>query len=491
MTYIFPSRVISQYCETGAITDKNVARKSADALEAAASNCGGLSSIDQIIFAIDTNSSLASVIHPFPSVAAQAVHLAGAGHIAAFDTRGPNGRADAEIMANAYLGSGSCQRVAVIYAAQDGVKARVLEHNSQNVQRRLYSSIVSTGAYLPDAILGNVQVAKDIEREKGKEELTPQGISQRSGADERRVARLEETLDFNGRMALTYALRNGGKNYSDLDYLIVTSSHPDAHTVAAEALTKPRRLLVYLGCAGSCKVMEVANVLIGAGAKIVGIVATERLRDITDKKDKDTSMLFGDGAAAMIMEASDKPGVLASKSVTYGELANLITLEPKGEKLYIKMDGRAVFNFAKDQVPEPLKEFMRKNNISPDMIKAAPSHQASNHILSSQAKALGLEGKVMSIMKWCANISSASALLAFHIGIKYGLVKPGDLVLAYAFGAGLAATANLIWLDDHLAVPKAPGDYLDHINSIPEVPYTFDLISGAKETNMLRKAAQQ
>jgi 3-oxoacyl-[acyl-carrier-protein] synthase-3 len=311
------------------------------------------------------------------------------------------------------------------------------------VNSRIYSRFVSTGFYLPEGRITNEELSEVIG-------LTPEEIFKRCGITERRKAGAEETPVYMGVKALEEALSHGNKKVSDIERIIVATSSlkkpfPSIAVQIADKLGigEVPGYDIYVACAASCHLIDAADSYITSGKnRAVAIVGVERMRDITRMNDKNTTILFGDGAGAAILEACSEPGVLANASGADGSLAHILTVDDEG---YMVMNGRAVYEFAAKLIPKLSHEILGKAEVDIKELKLIVPHQANQRITMHAAGALGVgEELLMSNIASYGNTSAASVFIALDEAIKEKRISRNDLVLLLSFGAGVCWAANLV-----------------------------------------------
>ncbi len=322
------------------------------------------------------------------------------------------------------------------------------------------SVITATGAGLPERIVKN-------------EELFPMlgvddaWIFQRSGIHERRIAVDENTSDLAVRAAED-VLKNAGKEAGELDMILSSTCTPDYQTPnLASQVQKGINaknavcLSISAACSGFIFAMSVADKYIKSGAvKNVLIVSAEILSKAADWSDKGTCILFGDGAAAVLLEAKDAEagGILAEELGSRGDKAQVLThgffpaanafndvspMEAKDN--YIFMDGLEVFSFATKRLTASIKNVAEKQGLSLDEVKYIVPHQANSRIIDFVAKKLGqpIEKFYLNLERF-GNTSSASIPIALNEMNGRGLLSPGDRLILSGFGGGLAWGTMLV-----------------------------------------------
>ncbi len=324
-----------------------------------------------------------------------------------------------------------------------------------------YSHIVGWGMYVPDKVLTNDDLAKIVD-------TSDEWIRARTGIRERRiVSDPSESTSTLATRAARAALEKAGLSPTALDMIIVATSSPDHLFPATACIVQDALGAVNAGafdlsaaCSGFVYGMAMAHGLIVSGqADTVMVIGAEVLSRLTDWSDRNTCVLFGDGAGAIIMQASEQPGgFIASDLGADGSGASLLSLPAGGSRLpaseetvrngqhYIKMDGRAVFRFATRVMAESTRRVVEKAGLTLDDIALIIPHQANSRIIeSSVIKQLKYpKEKVFVNLDRYGNTSTASIPIALVEAVEQGRIRPGDYVVLVGFGGGLTWAAALI-----------------------------------------------
>ena len=317
------------------------------------------------------------------------------------------------------------------------------------------ATITGWGKCVPPAVLSNL----DLER---LTDTTEEWIISRTGIKERRITHVE-----NSDMAVVaghQALAAAGVEAGEIDTLIVATCTPDRILPSAAAYAQPKLGAMNAGvmdinaaCSGFVYGLTVANGLIGVGAASrVLLIGSEKLSVFLDMADRSTAVLFGDGAGAVVLEATDGPdGVLSTNLGTDGTLAGALTASGFGSeddvapeddrKLY--MDGREVFRNAVIQMGAAASKAVTDAGLDLSDVDLLIPHQANVRIIDATARRIGLpEEKVYVNIASYGNTSAASIPIALDEALEQGRIKPGDHVVFVAFGGGLTwAAAALQW----------------------------------------------
>ncbi len=320
------------------------------------------------------------------------------------------------------------------------------------------SQIVGYGSYLPEKILTNNDLAKIIE-------TSDEWISTRTGIRERHVAAEGELTSHLATRAAEAALDKAGLDAADLDVIVLGTTTPDETFPAAA--TKVQCALganaafafdVQAACSGFIYALAAADNFICLGqAETALVIGAETFTRLLDWEDRSTCVLFGDGAGAVVLKAAEGQGTSADRGVLSTHLhsdgrQHDLLYANGGPSLnqvagVVKMEGQEVFRHAVSRLSGVLKEALEANNLKPSDVDWVVPHQANRRILESTAKKLGLppERMVMTVDRH-ANTSAASIPLALAVAVDDGRIKPGDLVLMEAMGAGFTwAAAALRW----------------------------------------------
>jgi 3-oxoacyl-[acyl-carrier-protein] synthase-3 len=323
----------------------------------------------------------------------------------------------------------------------------------------LYSRIVGTGSYLPPRRLSNADLVAELAA-KGVES-SDEWIVERTGIRARYFADegvFSSDLAF---QACKQALAAAGLGPQDIDLVIVATSTPDMvfpstacilqHKLAqlspeASGIAGSPAFDVQAVCAGFIYALSVADAMIRAGnAKRALVVGAEVFSRLLDFNDRTTCVLFGDGAGAVVLEASDKPGILATDIHADGKHVGLLCVPGHvqgGEILgdpVLKMDGQGVFKLAVGVLEDTARAVLAKAELQDTDLDWLVPHQANIRIIQSTAKKLKLSmDKVLLTVAEHGNTSAASIPLALDNGVRAGKLQPGQLVMLEGVGGGFA-----------------------------------------------------
>jgi len=318
-----------------------------------------------------------------------------------------------------------------------------------------YSRICGTGSYLPEKIVTN----KDLE---DIVDTTDEWIVERTGIRERRAAAEGETTGDLCEGAARNALESAGVDPQDLDLIIVGTTTPDLVFPSTACLLQVRlgaeecgAFDVNAACTGFMYALSIADQYIRAGtAKKALVVGGETLTRIVDWNDRGTCVLFGDGAGAVVLEASEEPGILSTHIHANGNYGPLLTTDvgiskgfKKGTDAEIKilMRGNEVFKVAVRTLGRIVDETLEANNMEKSDLDWLIPHQANLRIISATARKLNMPmDQVIVTVDRHGNTSAGSVPLALDEGVRSGRVKPGQLVLLEAFGGGFTWGSALV-----------------------------------------------
>ncbi len=322
-----------------------------------------------------------------------------------------------------------------------------------------YSRITGTGSYLPPRRLTNADLAAQLAQDGI--ETSDEWIVERTGIRARHFAEAGVTSSDLGTEAARRALAAAGVQASELDLIIVATSTPDMVFPSVATILQNKigangcaALDVQAVCSGFVYALTVADAMIKAGAASKAlVVGAEVFSRIIDFKDRTTCVLFGDGAGAVVLEASDEPGILASDLHADGKHVDILCTPGHvsgGQVLgdpFLKMDGQAVFKLAVGVLEDAARAVLAKAGRQDTDIDWLIPHQANIRIMTRTAKKLKLPmDKVIVTVDQHGNTSAASIPLALDEGVRSGRVKKGDLVMLEGVGGGFTWGAVLLTL---------------------------------------------
>ncbi|MDB5745670.1 MAG: 3-oxoacyl-ACP synthase [Massilia sp.] len=322
----------------------------------------------------------------------------------------------------------------------------------------VYSKIIGTGSYLPARRVTNDDLAAEL-GERGIE-TSDEWISSRSGISARYYAAADQNSSDLAVLAGQRALEMAGKTAQDIDMVIVASSTPDFQgSFPSTACIVQRKLGmtnhsaafdVQAVCSGFVYAVATADAFIKAGMhRTVLVIGSEVFSRILNFDDRTTCVLFGDGAGAVVMTASNEPGILAAKLHADGTHADILSIPPNpagspASGGFLHMDGQAVFKLAVTVLGEVATEVLDAAHLKASDVDWLIPHQANIRIMKSTARKLGLpiERMVVTVDEH-GNTSAASIPLALDLAVRDGRVKPGDNVLMEGVGGGFTWGAVL------------------------------------------------
>ena len=313
--------------------------------------------------------------------------------------------------------------------------------------------IKGVGAYLPTKRLTNTDLEKMVQ-------TSDAWIRERTGIQERRIAADTELTSDLARQAALEALQDAGLTASDIDLIILATTTPD-DTFPATACKVQQQLGMTGGfafdiqaaCSGFLYALSVADAYITQGrVHRVLVIGAETLSRIVDWSDRNTCVLFGDGAGAVVLEGSaDKTdsGILSVLLRSDGRYRDLLLSSGGVSRTqtagFIHMEGREVFRHAVENMAQIAKDVLQQQRLTPADIDYLVPHQANVRIIEATRTKLGLPAdKVILTLQQQGNTSAASIPLALHTGIRSGRIQRGDLLLLESMGGGLTWGAGLI-----------------------------------------------
>jgi 3-oxoacyl-[acyl-carrier-protein] synthase-3 len=315
-----------------------------------------------------------------------------------------------------------------------------------------YSRILGTGSYLPARILSNADLEKLVE-------TNDQWIVERTGIRERHIAAEGEFTSDLATQAARAALDAAGLNPDDIDLLLVATTTPDL-VFPSTACIVQSKLGITNGkpafdlqavCSGFVYALSVADQFIKTGAaRHVLVIGAETLSRITDWNDRGNCILWGDGAGAVVVGASNEPGIIATHIHADGRHKELLrtTTGPStgaNEPALMRMEGNAVFKMAVNTLDRIVDETLQANGLQKSDIDWLVPHQANIRIISATAKKLGMSmDNVVTTVAGHGNTSAASVPLAFDVAVRDGRIQRGQTVLMEAFGGGFTWGSALL-----------------------------------------------
>ncbi|MCP3851410.1 MAG: ketoacyl-ACP synthase III [Gammaproteobacteria bacterium] len=318
----------------------------------------------------------------------------------------------------------------------------------------MFSRIMSTGSYLPEKILTNHDLEEIVD-------TTDQWIVERTGIKQRHIAVEGQTTCDLAEFAARNAIDASGIDPQTIDLIIVATTTPDKVFPSTACLLQQRLDIhgcpafdVQAVCTGFIYALDVADKYVKTGsAKRALVVGAEVLSKIVDWNDRSTCVLFADGAGAVILEASEEPGILSSHIHADGSFAELLKTNggisdpnPDGsDAIHIEMKGNEVFKVAVNTLGRIVDETLAANNLEKSDIDWLVPHQANVRIINATARKLKMStDHVVTTVQNHGNTSAASVPLALDTAIRDGRIKRGETILLEAFGGGFTWGSALI-----------------------------------------------
>jgi 3-oxoacyl-[acyl-carrier-protein] synthase-3 len=322
--------------------------------------------------------------------------------------------------------------------------------------------IVSVGAYVPERRISNDELAQSVD-------TSDEWIRSHTGIGNRHICSEDQASSDLAVEAAAIAIRSSGLSPDDIDMVIVATATPDYLGFPSTSCIVQDRLGINdcgafditAGCTGFVYALETGRALIHAGtAKHVLVIGVEALSKIVNWEDRNTCVLFGDGAGAVILGAADdddKSGFIDSILRSEGSGALSLIRKAGGSRepfdrektedkdIYLTMDGRKVYNFAVKVNAELITSILERNGLTFDDVDWVVPHQANIRIIQASARRLGIDlDKFFINIEEYANTSAASIPIALNQLAGTGKLERGQLILFIGFGAGLTYGANLI-----------------------------------------------
>ena len=320
-----------------------------------------------------------------------------------------------------------------------------------------YSRITGTGSHLPPRRLSNADLVADLAQQGI--DTSDEWIVERTGIRARHFAAADVLCSDMALDAARHALQAAGLQAQDLDLIIVATSTPDMVFPSTAAILQHKlgahgcaAFDVQAVCTGFIYALSVADAMVRAGnARRALVVGSEIFSRILDFTDRSTCVLFGDGAGAVVLEASDKPGILATDLHADGKYVDILCVpghvaggQVSGNPL-LRMDGQAVFKLAVGLLERTARTTLDKAGLAVADVDWLVPHQANIRIMQSTARKLRLPPeKVVVTVDQHGNTSAASIPLALDYAVRAGQVKPGQTVLLEGVGGGFTWGSALL-----------------------------------------------
>lgn len=317
----------------------------------------------------------------------------------------------------------------------------------------MYSRIIGTGKYLPDRVLSNFDLEKMLD-------TTDEWIRTRTGIERRHIAAEDQTTSDLAYEASLVAIDDAGLSPGDIDLILVGTATPDLVFPNVACLVQKKlgirgmpAFSLEAACSGFIYALTTADQFIRNGqvnrALVIGAECMSRVVDWTDRE---TCVLFGDGAGAVVLEAGNEPGIIGSKLAADGSRLDLLRASAgvtspgkKGEPPVVQMKGNEVFKVAVKTLESIVDETLEENQLEKDVIDWLIPHQANFRIIQATAKRLQMPmERVVLTVQDHGNTSAASVPMALDTAIRDGRIQRGNLLLLEAFGGGFTWGANLV-----------------------------------------------
>jgi len=319
----------------------------------------------------------------------------------------------------------------------------------------IFSRIMGTGGYLPEKVLTNHDLEKMVE-------TSDQWITERTGIKKRHIAADGETTCDLAEHAARQAMAAAGVEASDIDLIIVATTTPDRVFPSTACLLQQRLDIhgcpafdVQAVCTGFIYALGVADKFIRSGShRCALIVGAETLSRIVDWTDRGTCVLFGDGAGAVVLGASEEPGILSTHLHADGRYKDLLSTTGGVSEGYdndidglarITMQGNEVFKVAVNTLGRIVDDTLKANGMDKSDVDWLVPHQANIRIINATAKKLKMSTeRVVTTVQEHGNTSAASVPLALNEAVRDGRIHKGDTLLLEAFGGGFTWGSALL-----------------------------------------------
>ncbi len=317
------------------------------------------------------------------------------------------------------------------------------------------SRIIGTGGYLPERVMTNQDLEKIVD-------TTDDWIVERTGIKQRHIAADDQSTCDLAEQAARQAIDAAGIPMDSIDMIIVATTTPDQVFPSTACLLQQRLGIhgcpafdVQAVCTGFIYGLSVADKFIKTAAcKRVLVVGAETMSRIVDWSDRTTCVLFGDGAGAVVLEASAEPGILSTHIHADGQYSRLLQVPAgvsfqhvafKSGKIGIQMQGNEVFKMAVNTLGRIVDETLSANGLDKSDIDWLVPHQANERIIKATAKKLRMPmDRVVTTVQTHGNTSAASVPLALNVAVRDGRIQRGETLLLEAFGGGFTWGSALI-----------------------------------------------
>ncbi|GJL36800.1 3-oxoacyl-[acyl-carrier-protein] synthase 3 [Phytobacter ursingii] len=315
----------------------------------------------------------------------------------------------------------------------------------------MYTKIIGTGSYLPEQVRTNADLEKMVD-------TSDEWIVTRTGIRERRIAAPDETVSTMGFEAAKRALEMAGISADEIGLIIVATT--SATHAFPSAACQVQNMLgvkgcpafdVAAACAGFTYALSIADQYVKSGAvKNALVIGSDVLARTCDPEDRGTIIIFGDGAGAVVLGASEEPGIISTHLHADGRYGELLTL-PNADRvhpenpIFLTMAGNEVFKVAVTELSRIVDETLEANNLQRSELNWLVPHQANLRIISATAKKLGMSlDNVVVTLDRHGNTSAASVPCALDEAVRDGRIQRGQLILLEAFGGGFTWGSALV-----------------------------------------------
>ncbi|WP_354691244.1 beta-ketoacyl-ACP synthase III [Phytobacter sp. RSE-02] len=315
----------------------------------------------------------------------------------------------------------------------------------------MYTKIIGTGSYLPEQVRTNADLEKMVD-------TSDEWIVTRTGIRERRIAAPDETVSTMGFEAAKRALEMAGISADEIGLIIVATT--SATHAFPSAACQVQNMLgvkgcpafdVAAACAGFTYALSIADQYVKSGAvKNALVIGSDVLARTCDPEDRGTIIIFGDGAGAVVLGASEEPGIISTHLHADGSYGELLTL-PNANRvhpenpIFLTMAGNEVFKVAVTELSRIVDETLEANNLQRSELNWLVPHQANLRIISATAKKLGMSlDNVVVTLDRHGNTSAASVPCALDEAVRDGRIQRGQLILLEAFGGGFTWGSALV-----------------------------------------------
>lgn len=311
----------------------------------------------------------------------------------------------------------------------------------------IHAKITGTGSYLPQKILSNADLEKMVD-------TTDEWIFTRTGIRERHIAGENELTSDLALIAAQNAIASAGINANDIDLIIIATTTPDKVFPSVATMVQSKLDIsgcpafdIQAVCSGFVYALATADNFIKAGsAKCALVIGAETFSRITDYSDRGNCILWGDGAGAVILQASSEAGIISTHLHADGRYEKMLHVprNTNGPDTVL-MEGNAVFKMAVNTLDQIVDETLSANGMQKSDIDWLVPHQANIRILQATAKKLDMSmDKVVVTVDKHGNTSAASIPLALDVAVRDGRIKRGNVILMEAFGGGFTWGSALI-----------------------------------------------